>query len=215
MNMESKNNKKEVKENNQQIKLSKKQIETENKLLRNIFIFVGILFFLFLASYVVIGSIRNFNYRGTDFEVTKEGEDLIFYRTSFPFYSSEGEHTADYNFYIRNDPRKLEEIEFEGEIVWLENMVINMTEEFTCDGDGIIAIANILNLKIFGTEIIKDDSAGCSYTGDYMFLKIQTGNKTKIESFGPSCYNLYVNNCEILKVTEKFMVETFIQANSK
>ena len=91
MNMESKNNKKEVKENNQQIKLSKKQIEAENRLLRNIFIFVGILFFLFLASYVIMGSIRNFNYRGTDFEVTKEGEDLVFYRTSFPLYSPDGE----------------------------------------------------------------------------------------------------------------------------
>jgi len=211
--MEKKKNKKAIKNKNQQPSSSKKQIEKENKILRNIFILVGILFFLFLASYIIVGSIRNFNYRGTDFEIIKEGK-LIFYKTAFPAYSAEGEHVADYNFYIRNDPRKLEEIEFIGSFDWKENIVINMTEEFNCEGDGVIALANMLNLKTFGANIIQDEKAGCTYDGGFMFLKIQSGNETKIEEFGPSCYNLHVNNCEILKVTEKFMVETFVQANN-
>jgi hypothetical protein len=89
-------------------------------------------------------------------------------------------------------------------------MVINMTNDFNCNGDGIIALANLVKLySIMGASVIKDENATCDLQGSYMFLRIENGNQTKIEQFGPACYKIYVNNCEILAGTEKFMTETF------
>ena len=38
-------------------------------------------------------------------------------------------------------------------------------------------------------------------------------NETSIEKFGPRCYNVNINNCEILRATERLMLESFIEIN--
>ena len=48
-----------------------------------------------------------------------------------------------------------------------------------------------------------------------MFVKLQEANKTSIEQVGPACYNININNCEILEGTERFMIETFVEINKK
>ena len=127
-------------------------------------------------------------------------------------YSKTGAHVADYNFYIRNDPRKLEEVPFEGDLHILDLMVFNTTEDFNCDGDGVIGVANLVKLYQFlETKIMRDENATCDSQGRYMFLNIQPGEETKVTKVGPSCYNLEVNDCEILEVTERFMIETFVK----
>jgi hypothetical protein len=157
-----------------------------------------------------MNSLSSFEYEGVKFKTVKEGE-LILYRTALPVIHR-GEED-EYNFYLRNDPRELN-VSFEGGLDIQENVVINETGNFICDGDGVIAVANMVNLyEIIGTEIIKDDTADCDIQGRYMFIRLQQGNETNIEEFGPSCYNININNCEILKGTEKFMIETFIEVN--
>jgi len=192
---------------------TKKQIKEQNKILRNIFIGVGLLIILIISIILFINSVRNFEYEGVKFNVIKEG-NIVFYQTSLPvIYNGE---KASYNFYLRNDPRKLDQVIFDGEIILLKNMVINMTDNFNCDGDGIIAIANLAKLyEIVGAKIIRDENARCDAQGRYMFLNIQPGDTTRIEQTTPSCYDLYISNCEILKVTEKFMIETFIEINKE
>jgi hypothetical protein len=41
-------------------------------------------------------------------------------------------------------------------------------------------------------------------------LNVIPGEKTEINQIGESCYELTVNDCEILKGTERFMTEAFV-----
>ena len=193
--------------------VSKGQIKSENKILRNFLIWLGILIFVFILVFLIINSLNNFKYTGVSFSTIKEGE-IIFYNSAFPLYnSSTGGHIADYNVYLRNDPRKLEGIPFEGEVKLSEILVMNSTG-FNCEGDGIIAVANFVQIfNALGIKAVKDSNATCDSQGRYMFVKLQPGNVTSIEQTGPACYNFNINNCEILKVTEKFIVETLIEIN--
>ncbi len=192
---------------------TKKEIDRENKLLRNILIAIGLFVLIFIVFYMIINNTKHFEYKGVKFVIDKEAiEGKTLYRTSLPVIHR-GEEVP-YNFYLRNDPRKLANIGFNGEIIMAKNAVINMTEDFNCDGDDIIGVANLVKLyEVFGINVIKDDNATCDSEGRYLFIRIQSGNKTNIEKTDPVCYDLNVNNCEILDVTERMMLETFIKFN--
>jgi len=69
--------------------------------------------------------------------------------------------------------------------------------------------------KILGGNVIKDGNASCDEKGRYGFINIKEGNTTEIERFGPACFNIYINDCEILKGTEKYILETLIEINSR
>ncbi len=190
---------------------TKKQAEHHNELLRNLFIGLGIFILAILFFFWFVDSLSTFEYEGIKFNIIKEGE-VIFYHTSFPMIY-EGKN-VNYNIYLRNDPRKLKDIPLVGKLNLLEMVVINNTEDFVCGGHGGIAMYNFQQiLRAFGISMIKDPNATCDSQGRYMFLVIKPGNQTNIEQFGPACYNLNVNNCEILKVTEKFLVELIVKAS--
>ncbi|MBI2043443.1 hypothetical protein HYT25_03575 [Candidatus Pacearchaeota archaeon] len=180
------------------------QVKSENRMMIKIFLALGILIASFFGVWFFMNSFNDFEYKGINFETVKE---IAPYRTSIPVLYQGVE--TDYNFYLRNDPRELENIDFYGNLNIKPFMVLNATNSLNCGGDGIIAIANLANLyKVLGTQVIKDQNATCDQNGTYMFLNIAAGNESKIEKYGPSCYQLNVANCEILKVTEKFMVES-------
>ncbi|MCK5043516.1 hypothetical protein KAR52_00760 [Candidatus Pacearchaeota archaeon] len=182
------------------------QAKSHNKLLKNFLITMGIFTLIIIFVIVSIYSANNFEYKGMKFDVIREG-NVIFYHTSFPIVLDE--RPMNYNVFLRNDPRKLNKIPFEGDLNLLEMMVINNSESFVCDGDGGIAILNFQQiLKILGIDTMKDPDAGCDPQGRYMFIQIQSGDVTGIEQTGPACYNFNVNDCEILKVTEKFLIES-------
>jgi hypothetical protein len=214
---DSKGNVQEIeKKGKVEIPVSEKgQIKEENKQLRNVLIGVGIFILLILLIVAIPKSMANFEYKNTKFKMVNE-ENLIFYNTVFKIYDIQGAHTADYNFYIRNDPRKLEkEIPFEGELNIGSNMVLNSEEEFSCDGDGVIAIANLVKLyQVIGTDVIKDENATCDSQDQYIYVEIKEGNETKVEQLSKSCYDIYINDCEILKGTERYMTETFVKMNA-
>ena len=210
--------KKEIqkKEDKEMENVSKKQVKNENVILRNLLLGIGIFVLAIVLVVFALGSIRSFDYEGVDFEVVKFCDVepcLITYQTSVP-YIIEG-NIVPYNFYIRNDPRKLKEVTFEGDLHLLSNLVIDSEESFNCDGDGVIAIANLVTLydDALGVSVLKDENATCSNSGDYMFLTLKSGNETKIEQTGQACYDIYINDCEILEGTERFMVETFVEVN--
>ena len=189
----------------------KKEIESQNRILKNFLIGIGIVIIAGFLVFLLINQAKTFEYEGVKFKIVKEG-DLTLYRTSLPVIYQGKE--IPYNFYFRNDPRELEKIPFNGEINLKEILVINSTESFNCNGDGIIAVANLLNLyKISGIEVIKDENATCDPEGRYAFIQLQAGNETSIEKFGPACYNVNINNCEILKAIERLMIESLIEIN--
>lgn len=189
----------------------RKQIKQENKILRNFLFGIVVFIVLVLLLTFFVNSTKNFEYEGVEFGVEKAG-DITFYNTSFPMV--EDGRDINYNIYLRNDPRELRSVDFDGEVNLLEMMVLDNTEDFVCGGDGGIAMLNFQQiLGAFGTTIIKDPNATCDSQGRYMFLKIQPGDETNVVQFGPACYEININNCEILEGTERFLVELLVEAN--
>lgn len=185
------------------------QTKHHNKLLKNFLIIIGIFSLIFIFVVISIYSSKNFEYKGMKFDIIREG-NVIFYHTSFPMILDE--KPVNYNVFLRNDPRKLDKIPFEGNLNLLEMMVINNSESFVCEGDGGIAILNFQQiLGNAGMDFMKDPDAGCDAEGRYMFVQIQKGDVTEIKQTGPACYDFYVNDCEILKVTEKFLIESLVK----
>lgn len=201
---------------------SKEQIKKEAKVFKVVAIVIVGLILMFLGFLWLINSMNKFDVGGTIFEIDKT--DMVgktLYKTSLPVQGTSeitGKMvTADYNFYLRNDPRQLDDkVPFYGILKLKKENVINLTENFNCDGDGVIAIANMLKLyEIVGGNVIKDGNASCDSLGRYGFINILKGNETYIDRSGPACYNIYVKDCEILKATERFMLEMFIETNQK
>ena len=168
---------------------------------------------------------RNFEYKGVDFEIEKYCDAkpcLTFYKTSIPINYKDSVTgkiiDADYNIYLRNNPEDLEDVLINGEVNFRENMVLDInTENLFCDGDWVIAIGNLQNLHILGINLIaKNESEIRIYVPaeQFMYVDIRESNETSIEQLNENTYNLNVNNCEILKATERLMLEAFIQANN-
>ena len=192
--------------------MAKKKRTKEYKTLGNVLLIMGIFLVVFIASYLIINSMRYFEYQGLEFDIMEEG-DVTFYHTSLPLIRNNVK--IDYNIYLRNDPRELEKIPVEGKINLFEMMVINSTDSFVCDGDGGISMYNFQQImEALGIQIIQDPDAGCDSLARYSYIVIKEGNTTSIEQTGPSCYDFNVNNCEILPVMEKFLVETIVRANN-
>jgi hypothetical protein len=192
-------------------KIPKKEIDKENKILRNIFIGVGIVIILIIAVVIASREIKHYNYQGVDFETVKFG-DLIVYKTSLPIvYKNQ---SAEYEFYLRTPPKQLENVKFNGNITLKKFVVINTTNKLTCEGYGSLAIANLAKLyNVLGAQVMSDKNASCDWLGSYTYINIIEGNETKVEQYGPSCYRISVNNCEVLPATEKLMAETFVEIN--
>lgn len=191
---------------------NEKQIREQDKILRNILIGIGIFVLFFVIGFYFTASVKNFEYNNIKFDIIKQNK-ITFYHTSFPITYQSGEK-AIYNIFLRKDPRKIGDILFEGNFVPLEMLVLNSSGSFKCNGDGVIAIANLQQvLNALGTKVINDPNASCDKYGRYIFVNLQKGNKTEIKNIGKNCYNLNINNCEILDVTERFLLEALKNKN--
>ncbi|MDD5012681.1 MAG: hypothetical protein PHQ66_03510 [Candidatus Nanoarchaeia archaeon] len=198
------------------------QRKKENKIFKIIIITLIGFILMFLVVVWAVNYFNQINVGGVIFEMDKTTmTGKILYKTSIPVSYKDGTTgkviSADYNFYFRTDPRILEKVPFQGKINLRDNMVINMTEDFNCDGYGIIAVANILKLyEVIGVKVIKDEDATCDELyGRYMYLNLKGGEETFVNTYGiqETCQNIYINDCEILEGTERFMLETLIEVN--
>ncbi len=205
-------------------KPSEEQLKGEKKTLIAIIIIVLGLAAMFFLVYYIMYLINHFEVDGVKFEVDKtdlQGQTV--YKTSIPgiiyngtfIAGGTGGQKADYNFYLRDDPRTTNEIPFNGSIVLTRDIVLNQKSNFKCNGD-YIGIANLLQIyNAIGAKVISDENASCDSQGRYIYINIQEANETDIEQFGPTCYNINVKNCEILPVTEKMMIETLSYIDGK
>jgi hypothetical protein len=144
------------------------------------------------------------------------------YNTSLPvrsngtdyLVSSVAQSTNNYIFYLRNDPRTLN-VGFNGTPVYNSNVVLKYDAPFVCN-DSALAGANFnLLYQTLGANVINDQNATCDPYNRYTYIDFLPGNETKIEQVGPACYNIYIKGCEVLKGTEKYMIETFVQVNDE
>ncbi|HLC86883.1 MAG TPA: hypothetical protein VJH65_01240 [Candidatus Nanoarchaeia archaeon] len=189
---------------------NQEEIKKQNRILKSVLITIGIIIFAVIVWTAVSYYTNNFQYKGINFNIVKANK-IKFYHTLFPI-TKEGMRIS-YNVYLRNDPRKLEkEVPFNGEMILREMLVVNSTKDFICDGDGSISMLNLQQIFAgIGTSVIKDPESGCDPDGRYLFLKIQEGNETSIEQTSPACYELNVAECNILKATERYIVEAMVK----
>ena len=207
----------------------KEQIEKHNKLLKSIFIWLGFLVIAFAAVYLFVGSMKHIDYKGIDFEREEYCDAkpcLIFYKIAIPIIYEDkltGKAiNADYNIFIRNDPRELDKVPVKGNVSFRKNLVLGVnTENLFCDGDWPIAIGNLQKLDVLGVKVIaRNESEIKVYlpAEEYMYVNIREakeGEKTSIEQANENNYYLNVADCEILEATERLMLEAFVQALGK
>jgi len=190
---------------------TKSQIKRQKKQFGIILGVLGAIILLCLIGFIFNYSATHFDYKGLKFKKVVQGE-IIFYEV--PMVTQYEGSKLTYNFYLRTNPNKLKDVTFDGEIELKNALILNVTtENLFCDGDWQIAIGNLMNLYIFNIEVGRDENATCDSAGRYAFVQIHEGNESRIEQYGPACYNLYIADCEVLAVTEKFMVETFVKIN--
>ncbi|MEK6879715.1 MAG: hypothetical protein AABY22_08920 [Nanoarchaeota archaeon] len=168
---------------------------------------VVFLFAAVAAFYLIYSSITTFDYNGKEFNKVKIG-NLMFYKISFPLTGPTGQHVADYNLYLRNDPRTIENIPIVGQISLRNKVYITSRKDFIC-GDNNIAVANLVQY-IEGAEKLSVDSilnTTCfNIQPGTTLIKIENSTENSIKKVGEDCYVLNVNDCAILNVTERFIV---------
>ncbi|MDP3987189.1 MAG: hypothetical protein Q8P81_03125 [Nanoarchaeota archaeon] len=196
-------------------KISKRD-RKENRFLKNMFILLGIVLIGILLGFLVMKEAGDFEYRGVKFSVVEFCDAkpcLKTYSTKVPvIYQGQ---SADYNFYLRNDPRDLDKkISFDGELQLAKKMFIDITFDRNCRGYESVAMDNFGTLmKVAGIDVESDKNQSCNYTGEDMYVLIQEGEETEIVQFGPACYNINIKECEIISGTERFMTEVFVKLN--
>ncbi len=189
------------------------QKKKQNKQLIWVLSILGIFILSMIVGWILIN--KPIKYEDVKFKKVQDKGDLIFYQTSLPTYTQTGKFDGNYYFYLRTNPKKTKNIPFEGNLSFKKMLVINTSNELNCNGDGIIGIANIQNLYHFlGFNVISDKNASCDSQGRYTYLNIKKGEETKITQYGPSCYEISVSNCEVLKATERYMLECFVKINN-
>ncbi|MFA5953865.1 MAG: hypothetical protein WC812_04695 [Candidatus Pacearchaeota archaeon] len=213
MNKRKKESKEQKKDKEDSILKEKNESKKHQRIIKIVIIFSLVVVALILVAYFSVNAIRNYNYNNVKFETVQEG-DLILYHTSIPV-SYEGQ-VVPYNFYLRTNPRQLVKMNFEGveDFALYKNAVINFEKDFNCEGDGIIAIANLVQLhQAIGINLITDENATCDEYSRYLYLYLREGNETEIIQTGKSCYDLVISDCKILPSTERIMLEIFSKYN--
>lgn len=192
--------------------MKNKEIEKHNKILFGILLTIGIITLVIILSYVTYDSVKTFEIDGMSYNIMKEG-DINFYHTSFVSNNINLHRAIQYNVYLRTDPRVTKEIPFDGDLYVTNTLVWQSdgsNEEFNCEGDGVISIANFNQiLSALGRSYMRDENATCDNSQNYTLLRLTEGDENRILRTGYSCYDLQINNCQILNVTERFLLETF------
>jgi len=177
-----------------------------------------------LVPYVKKNYFNKFDYIGLEFQKTQLG-NIIFYSTRIPIVNSQGQMAGDYTMNFRSDPRELGNISV---TVW-ENLIsfekekevyITLYPEMDICEDNAIAIVNLANfLGDFGGLSIKSASSKkdfadannvpyvtCQNTPNNTVIYINSGEESRIRKVNENCYEIIYEDCEILPVSERFIM---------
>jgi len=205
--------KKEREEKKEKIE-DKKHEDQENKILKMIFLTVGVVVLLIAGIYIYTQAQVNFTYKNIEFQKNRIGE-IDFYETKTLATAGDG---SLFGFRLRTKPSVLENIPFKGSenlrLMKINGYSYEENSTFNCEGDGIIAIANLQRLfSKQGMEFLRDPNSTCDPEGRYNYFKIKYGPATEIDEVGPNCYDIVITGndegCQILPATEKLMVDVY------
>ena len=180
-----------------------------------------------LFMVVLIGSIflvnwllqrtATFEYAGLEFVKEKSGK-ILFYKAVFPARDYHGEIAYEFPVYFRNDPRKLADIEIDGEIILKTNVaLVAKPEVVNCKKSMLAATTLSMFLGSYGknpfggtfngTEAEENTELTFVSCGspDKTIIVFSEGETTKIKK-DRNCYYLRTADCEVLEVAERFMI---------
>ncbi len=219
--------KKEVKNKEpEKNKISKKEIKKkQNKqIIWAIILMISLILIIVGVPFIKNNFINKFRYINLDFQKTQLG-DMNFYSTKIPVANSLNEVIGTFSMNFRNDPRKLEDMK----IIKTTTVPIFIKDRVVYISPGKIerncveSIAATLTLSGFLRQFAQMNvSAGisdkkvaeeanfpyitCANTKKNTVIEVLEGNETKIEQISPDCYRIEYKDCEIMKVSEKFIL---------
>jgi len=208
---------------------NKKLDEIQNRQIKwAVYLMIGVILIIVVVPFINNNFINKFNYNGLVFQKTSLG-DLVFYSTKFPVVKTTGQIIGDYAINFRNDPRDLEYIDVNvggDRIKFVEIAGRGYTPVFIsidpfmpiCD-DSAIALLNLAGfLRDSGLKVksaVTDEKYAKENNQKYMIcensksntvIMIKEGEESYIKEVGANCYEIIFKECEILQVSEKFML---------
>lgn len=205
--------------------ITKKGERKLEKELLGILIFLAVLVVVFLIASAYFRSLNYFEYEGMTFSKQKLGDIPLFHH-SYYIKTSTGE-LAQYNFYLRNDPRYnnvsisgKSNLLSPGAVVYLSvnsdglqqcrysHLAVGTISSFISDNQMKVIAGN---LDFWQAGARRDLWATCENKPGNRVIEILKGNETKV-TIGGNCYRVEVANCEILEAIEKLETQSLVDA---
>jgi hypothetical protein len=195
----------------------------------------SIILIIVVVPFINTNFINKFDYHGLTFQRTQLGQ-IEFYSTKFPVVAGTGQVTGEYAVNLRNDPREIEDIEVrvgfddidfryyknkDGGIGYYP-VYISLDPLMEVCEDSSLALLTLSGfLKDSGLEI-GSASMDKEYAAanDVLYKRcekestvilVTQGNENKITEIGETCYEIRFKDCDILKVSERFVLNILEQ----
>ena len=214
-----------------------KDIEAmQNKQLKwAVFLMTSIILIIVVVPFINTNFINKFDYHGLTFQKTQLGQ-IEFYSTKFPVVAATGQVTGEYAVNLRNDPREIEDIEVrvsfddidfryyknkDGSIGYYP-VYISLDPLMEVCEDSSLALLTLSGfLKDSGLEIgsasmdkeyaAANDVLYKRCEDESTVILVTQGNENKITEIGDTCYEIRFKDCDILKVSERFVLNILEQ----
>jgi len=187
-------------------------------------LFMIVLIITLAVFYMISTSSKKFGYAGIKFQPEKLGSKL-FYTGNFPLLDSLGNVNSYLTVYFREDPRKLGNISVDGNIIFKKKIAVAADSNFVYKcSDSLIAATTLsqylskLGKTTFPATTNKTEAlamnrtyVACNNTSNYSVVEFIEGDETKIVG-NADCYKFYVKNCDVMNITERFMVAAYAQS---
>ncbi|MCH7568205.1 MAG: hypothetical protein IIA87_02175 [Nanoarchaeota archaeon] len=199
----------------------------ERKIEKELLWIVGFIAFLVIIFLVASSIFKGFNqieYEGLIFTKERLGEIPVYH---YSYYFENKGVIIKYNLYLRNDPRTLD-VPVEGKDIIFDRgkrvyISVNASGLQQCPYS-VLAVADLasflsdnqFNVKggdpgFFEAGAKRQEWVTCENKPGNVVILIVEGKETKI-TINNNCYEITVANCEILEATEKFRVQSIIDA---
>ncbi|MFH1358945.1 MAG: hypothetical protein ABIH37_03600 [archaeon] len=193
-----------------------------------VFLMIALIVIIIAVPFINKNFINKFEYKGLDFQKTKLG-DLTLYYVNFPVIGTTGQVTGDYSMNFRTDPRKSDLVQVnipnnrigftKRSIGGYNPVYISVNPDMQICEYSSIAMINLAGfLRDSGLEVKsaspnkthadenKIKYADCEKGMTDTVIRINSGDENKIDNPMKNCYDIEFKDCEILGVSEKFML---------
>ena len=217
-------------EQDRALHVGKKTREKENRQLIWFFVIVVGVFVVFLGAYYYVQGLKSFEFAGVDWTM-EEYQDFDLYHSRFPIIYQD-KLVANYNLYLRNDPRE-NNIPTDIELGFQKEAVLSYGEGAgECRGAARLSgdVGMFLNAFPFihnvtgavndveTAERLELPFADCSSEVNKTVIIVQkSSEEPSIVQVGGrgECYVLNIGECENTLTIERFIIEIVKQLNFK